>query len=207
MSGGEGSLLIGEVEYASDRVNKIAIGTWSYTAAFERIDAALTSAPAFQRGNRGVYALVDLPLAQIGSAKIDGALRFGTADARFNAIDQYTGLAVTVSHPFENGAAQAFGLAIAHGRLGAPYLAAQRFAGAPAASAETSFEITYRAPVTDWLALAPAVQFVSNPGADRALRDAWVVGLRFEISREKSWQTTAQRIVPSGPAVARSDEK
>ena len=42
-------------------------------------------------------------------------------------------------------------------------------AGIPAAIAETSYELTYRAPVTGWLALAPSVQFVSNPGADLAM--------------------------------------
>ena len=101
---GEGSLLIGELEYASDRVNKISLGLWSYTADFDRLDAGLTTGPQSQHGNRGVYALVDLPLANVGPARIDGSLRVGLADARFNPVDEFVGATVVVSHPFASRA-------------------------------------------------------------------------------------------------------
>ena len=200
LQGGEGSLLIGELEYASDRVNKISLGLWSYTAAFERLDAGQTT------GNRGAYALVDLPLANIGAAEVDGSLRVGIADARFNAIDEFAGATVVVSHAFTARPDDAFGFAVAYGRTGDLYRAVQSLAGAPAASAETSFELTYLSPLTGWLTLAPSVQFVHSPGADLALRDAWVVGLRFELSHEKTWPMFAQRAAPAAPSVARADE-
>jgi porin len=205
MARGEGSLLIGEMEYMNDRVNKISLGLWSYTADFERLDAELTTGAASQDGNRGVYALVDLPLANVGPARIDGSLRLGIADGRFNPVDEYVGATVVVSHPIESRPDDAFGLAVAYGRTGDIYRRVQALAGIPAASAETSFELTYRAPVTGWLALLPSVQFVRNPGADLAMRDAWVVGLRFELSHEKSWPRFAQRSVPHDPSVAQAD--
>ena len=201
---GEGSLLIGEMDYTSERVNKISLGIWSYTADFERLDAELTTGPQSQHGNQGVYALVDLPLANVGPARIDGSLRLGLADGRFNPVDEYVGATVVVSHPFAGRPDDAFGLAVAYGRTGKIYRTVQALAGIPAASAETSYELTYRAPVTAWLALAPSVQFVSNPGADLAMRDAWVVGLRFELSHEKSWPMFAQRATPGAPSVAQS---
>ncbi|HYJ39988.1 MAG TPA: carbohydrate porin [Steroidobacteraceae bacterium] len=204
VASGEGSLLIGEVEYMSDRVNKISLGMWSYTAEFERLDAELTTGAPSQDGNQGVYALVDLPLANVGPARIDGSLRLGLADGRFNPVDECVGATIVVSHPFANRPDDAFGLAVAYGRTGNIYRTVQALAGIPAASAETSYELTYRAPLTGWLALAPSVQFVSNPGADLAMRDAWVVGLRFELAHEKSWPMFAQRIAPSSPSVARS---
>jgi porin len=203
---GEGSLLIGELEYASDRFNKISVGLWSYTADFDRLDADQTTGPRSQDGNRGAYALLDLPLATFGAARVDGSLRVGVADARFNAVDQYAGATLVVSHPFESRPDDAFGLAVAHGRTGDVYRAAQAFAGVAAASAETSYELIYRAPLTGWLALAPSVQFVSNPGADLAMRDAWVVGLRFELAHEKSWPMFAQRGGAPGSSVARAVE-
>jgi porin len=201
---GEGSLLIGEMEYMSDRVNKISLGLWSYTADFDRLDAGLTTAP-HDHGNQGVYALVDLPLASAGPTRVDGSLRLGLADGRFNPVDEYVGATVVVSHPFTGRPEDAFGLAVAYGRTGDIYRTVQALAGVPAASAETSYELTYRAPVTSWLVLAPSVQFVSNPGADLALRDAWVVGLRFELSHEKSWPMFAQRSAPPAPSVAKAE--
>jgi porin len=203
---GEGSLLIGELEYASDRVNKISLGLWSYTADFDRLDVGQTTDPVQQHGNGGAYALVDVPLAQVGSARIDGSLRLGVADARFNAVDEYLGATVVVSHAFESRPDDALGFAVAYGHTGDLYRAVQNFAGVDAASAETSFELTYRSPLTSWLALAPSVQLVRNPGADLSMRDAWVVGLRFEISQEKSWPMVAKRAADSDPSVARAGE-
>ncbi|HEU5137819.1 MAG TPA: carbohydrate porin [Steroidobacteraceae bacterium] len=200
LAGGEGSLLIGELEYASERVNKMSLGLWSYTAAFERLDSGATA------GNRGAYALVDLPLANIGAAEVDGSLRVGVADARFNAVDRFAGASVVVSHAFAARPGDALGFAVAYGRTGDLYRAVQSLAGVPAARAETSFELTYLSPITSWLMLAPSVQFVSNPGADLAMRDAWVVGLRFELSHEKAWPMFAQRAAQPAPAVARTDE-
>ena len=197
---GEGSLLIGELEYADDRVNKVSLGLWSYTAAFDRLDAGQTT------GNRGAYALVDLPLANVGAARVDGSLRIGVADARFNAVDEFAAASVVVSHPFATRPDDAFGFAVAYGRTGDLYRAVQSLVGVPAASAETSYELTWFAPVTSWFAFAPSVQFVHSPGADLAVRDAWVVGLRFEISHEKHWPMLAQRAAPPAPSVARTDE-
>jgi porin len=195
---GEGSLLIGELEYASDRVNKISLGLWSYTAAFDRLDADVVSGPASRHGNQGAYALVDMPLANVGAARVDGSLRIGFADARFNPVDEFAGATVVVSHAFARRPDDAFGLAVAYGRTGEVYRTVQTLAGVPAASAETSYELTYRAPMTEWLTLAPSVQFVDNPGADLAMSDAWVIGLRFELSHEKSWPRFAQRAAQPG---------
>jgi porin len=204
---GEGSLLIGEVEYMSERVNKISVGMWSYTADFDRLDAGLTTGPRSQDGNRGVYALVDLPLANVGPARIDGSLRFGLADGRFNPVDECVGATFVVSHPFGSRPDDALGLAVAYGHTGDLYRRVQALSGIPAASAETSYELTYRTPVTEWLMVAPSVQFISDPGADLAMRDAWVVGLRFELAREKSWPMFAQRNAPGEPSVAQAGTK
>jgi hypothetical protein len=49
----------------------------------------------------------------------------------------------------------------------------------------------------------PLVQYVSDPGVDAAIADAWIAGVRFELSREKSWQLSARRNVPSDETYAR----
>lgn len=201
----EGALLVGEVEYAGERIHKLAFGSWSYTARFERIDAD-SSGAAPAHGNDGFYALVDLKLGSSGQTDFDGALRVGMADDRFNAIDRYVGAAVTATHLWASRPDDAVGLGIAYAHTGVPYRAFMNFQGRPATAAETSLELVYRAELTGWLSLLPVVQYVVDPGMDAGLRDAWIAGLRFEVSREKSWQLSARRDVKPDESYARTRE-
>jgi porin len=199
----EGALLIGEVEHSSERIHKLAFGTWSYTARFEPIDAALDPAPP-ARGNNGFYALIDMKLASAGRTDLDGALRIGTASGRFNVFDRYAGAAVTASHVWESRPGDAIGFGVAYAHTGARYRALQSFLGQPATAAETCVELVYRAELAGWLSVLPSVQYVRDPGADSALDDAWVAGVRFEVSYERSWRLSARTNAPADAAYARS---
>ena len=53
---------------------------------------------------------------------------------------------------------------------------------APLERRETSVELTYRLAAAEWLTLQPNLQYVSNPGFDPGLRNAWVMGLRIELA-------------------------
>ena len=89
-------------------------------------------------------------------------------------------------------------------RLGDEYRALRSFEGQPATAAETTFELVYRAELTPWLSLLPNVQFVRAPGADPAVGDAWIGGLRFEVTRERAWQLLARRENGADQPYARS---
>lgn len=193
LSEDEGALFVGEIEYSSDRIHKLALGAWRYSADFERIDAAMLSSPVEQDGNQGFYAHLDAPLGMLGPVSIDGALRAGIADAQFNAVDSYMGVAFTASHLLQSRPGDTLGFGIARARLGDEYRAIRFFDGQPATAAETTFELVYRAELTPWLALLPVVQFVSDPGADPMMDDSWIAGLRFELTRDRSWQLNARR--------------
>jgi porin len=199
----EGALLAGELEYSSERFHKLAFGAWSYTARFAPIDAELNPAPR-ARGNDGFYALVDLRLASAGKTAIDGALRVGTASGRFNAFDRYAGAAITASHFWASRPGDAVGLGVAYAHTGAPYRAVQSFLAQPATAGETSVELVYRAELAGWLSVLPSVQYVRDPGADSALGDAWVAGLRFEVSYDRSWQLSARTRAAADDAYASS---
>jgi porin len=201
----EGALFIGEVEYSSEHVHKLAFGVWSYSASFERIDAPALVSAAEQDGNRGFYAHFDTRLGSVGAVDFDGALRAGTAAGRFNAVDQYAGLALTATHVFATRPGDTLGFGVAWAHLGEEYRALRSFDGPPATAAETVFELVYRAEFTPWLALLPHVQFVRDPGADPMAGDAWVAGLRFEVSRERSWQLNARRQAAPDDSYARTE--
>ena len=203
VSRGDGALLIGELEHSSERIHKLSVGAWSYTSRFERIDAELNPAPR-ARGNHGAYALIDVRVATAGTADIDAALRAGTARGRFNTFDRYVGAAVTASHLWDSRPDDALGLGIAHARSGAPYRALRNFQGQPATAGETTVELVYRAPLTDWLCVLPLVQYVRDPGMDPAVGNSWIAGLRFEVTREKSWPLSARHDSPTDDSYART---
>ena len=77
---------------------------------------------------------------------------------------------------------EALGLGVTSVQTGAPYRRTQAALGARVGQHETTVELTYRAQVTPWLAVQPDVQYVINPGADPALKNALVVGLRLEAA-------------------------
>lgn len=184
----EGALLIGELEYRSARLHKLAFGHWSYTADFEPLQSAGSGAGR-RSGNRGYYVHVDARLASAAGIDVDGGLRLGRANARFNAIDTYVGAAITASIPSRPDDVLGLGLAWAH--LGDDYQSLRRAQGDPATPAETTVELVYRAQLTPSLALLPNLQWIQDPGAREG--QSWVVGLRLEIGREHSWPLSAAR--------------
>ncbi len=204
VSSSEGALLIGEVEYSSDRIHKLSVGSWMYTAPFERIDAALQPSAAPEHGNHGFYTLVDLSLGTAGDVSFDGALRAGTAPAKFNAVDRYAGFAVTAQNLWKSRPGDSLGLGIAWAHAGDPFRDISAFEGAPATTAETVVELVYRTELTPWLVLLPNVQFIDDPGASHGVGDSWVAGLRFEMSHERTWQLSARRDAPADDSYARS---
>lgn len=201
----EGALLAGELEYASDRIHKLALGAWNYTARFEPVDAALRATPVAQHGNQGFYAHVDARLGSVGGLDFDGALRAGVADARFNAVERYLGVALTAAHVVPSRPDDTLGVGVAYAGLGAGYRDIRSFEGQPATAAETTVELVYRAELTPWLALLPNVQFVRDPGADPQVGDSWVAGLRFELVRDRAWPSNARREPPLDDSYARTE--
>ncbi len=174
--------LIGELAFAPARLHKLALGAWSYTASFERIDAGATGNAARGKGNRGAYAMIDAPLGSLGDARVDGMLRAGVADARYNAVGTYVGGAVVVSNLLSGRPDDGLGIAVAHARTGRQFRAQLAADGGRPAHSETAVELTWRAPLAQWLAVVPSVQWVASPGADRSVRNAFVAGFRFEMS-------------------------
>jgi len=47
---------------------------------------------------------------------------------------------------------------------------------------ETAIEAYYNAKVTGWLNVTPGIQYIANPGGDRAVNDVWIVGIRAQMA-------------------------
>ena len=74
------------------------------------------------------------------------------------------------------------GLGVTGAHNGSQFKAASLNSGTPVDIAETTFELTYSDKITQWLSVQPDIQYIINPGTDKALDNALVLGTRFTIN-------------------------
>ncbi len=179
LSGDDGALVVAEFGWTANEWRKLAVGAWAYTADFDRL--ASTGGPQ-DDGNNGWYAFADRTVWQGTSAMAAAYLRAGRAEDRFNPFDTYVGLGTSLTGFAASRPDDEVGVAVATTFTGNEYERARRLEDLDTDDYETSIELTYRAPITDWLTLQPDIQYIINPGVDPALDNALVISLRFELS-------------------------
>ncbi len=184
LAGDEGALFAAEWGMGRGRLTKFALGAWSYSGRFDSLAEfdSTSGEPAQRRGNRGLYAIVDFAIGEFGGRRVDAFTRVGVAEDRFNAVADYLGAGVVVSAPLSGRPDDLLGLAVASAGTGNAMRRLAIESGASLQRRETTVELTYRAPLTDWLTLQPDLQYVHQPGFDPGLQGAWVIGLRLEFS-------------------------
>jgi porin len=182
LSSDDGALLVAEFGWGDDDWRKLALGTWMYTADFAPL--ASPDGPE-DDGNWGWYAIADRTLWRGESATLAGYVRIGQAEDRFNPMDNYLGLGASVAGFLASRPDDELGLAVASGTSGDGLKAARQLDDLGTDSRETTIELTYRAPLTDWLTIQPDVQYIINPGFEPAFDNSLVILLRFELSYSK----------------------
>ncbi len=190
LGGGDGVLQALEYNYLSVGGARFTLGGWLYSADFDRVDGSLDASgdPLRDDGNGGVYASVDAPVysSPDSGLEINGFIRYGIANDTLNPLRSYLGAGAVLTGLIRSRPDDQLGIAVASARVGDPY--ARQFATSSLDSRETSIELTYSAQVTDWLRLQPDLQYVINPGLNRDLDNALVMGLRFELSATREWK-------------------
>jgi porin len=155
-------------------------GYWRNTGRFEdisKIDSL--GQPIVHRGNQGVYLLADKVIFEREDNRgIAGFLQLGWApDENINEFGSYIGGGLKYTGLIPRRARDEAGVAIAHA-----FLSDRLASESEREGSETTLELTYKAAINDHFALQPDVQIVFNPGADSAMKNALVVGLRLEMS-------------------------
>lgn len=197
---GDGALRVVEVGYTPGKAkrgvpdtysqtDKYTVGVWSYTARFPDLtEVNREGGPLRHNGNDGFYVLAERALYRKiynPDSHIDGFIRYGQASADFNQLSSYTQVGLVFSGMVASRSKDQFAVSCSTARTGDKYRRAASIAGMQAASHETIWEATYRVHKASWLTVQPDVQYVINPGADMRLKNATVLGVRFEISVQK----------------------
>ena len=173
--GQQGALIIGELDVAAGPAVKVQAGAWAYTSAFDALAEVTPANLPRRRSSHGGYLLVERAAPRADDADgLDLWGRVGVASAAVNPIGLYLGGGATWGN-----SKRRLGLAVAHARLGDPAVAA----GGPTVPdrAETIVEATAEFRINDRFAIQPDLQYVINPGWDRARPDALVAGVRFKF--------------------------
>jgi len=176
----EGALVIGEVglhrgqeEGASALPGYLKLGAWLHTADFDD-----TSGGSAHGENYGIYLIADQMLYRENEDQgLRAFVQIGGAPEDRNEVSFFLGAGVTYRGLFNGRDEDELGLAFGHARIGRSLRSADG-----RDSAETVIELTYKIQITPWFAIQPDLQYVINPGADPALKNAMVGLVRFEIS-------------------------
>jgi porin len=172
LGNGDGALLIGEIERAGTNGRLIA-GYWRYTAQFDRITGGTS------RNNDGYYLRGEARLTREADETqgLAGFFRLGFADGQINRFAGFASAGLTYTGLFPGRNQDQIGLAVATAFVSAR--ARQEF---ESTSAETAIELTYLAPITEFLSVQPNIQYVISPSANRQLSNALALGIRVSFS-------------------------
>ncbi len=165
---------------------KFALGGWYYTAKFDDLVEVNAAGNLIRRtGSSGVYGLIEKTVYREKQDAAQGLTLFarvGAADTRVNRFGFYTGSGINYTGLIPSRSQDELGFAVAAARNGKPFSKAASNAGTPIERWEVNLELTYRAQITPWLAMQPDMQYIINPGTNPALKNALVIGMRFEVS-------------------------
>ena len=165
-------------------IGKYAIGFWRYgNRVPDQFDRDANNEP-LQRRSQGAYLLAERTLTSLGDAGRDltAFARYSISDGHSTAIDRMGNLGLRLRGPLASRPEDALVIGWIHGRLAPKWRAAQAAGGTATADREDVFELTWRAAITPWLALQPALQSISHPGGGASTPRATVLGFRVEIA-------------------------
>jgi len=163
----EGYLYIAEGAYINEET-AYKLGVWRHTKANTQNGG---------QGLTGAYLVVDQPLWQWNESALGAFLQLGYAERGAENIKNYVGTGLHVSGLIPGRINDEAGVAMARVDFSDAYL----LANTGFKKNETVFEITYRAQLTDWLAIQPAFQYIMSPSGDPALKNAKVGLIRVEV--------------------------
>lgn len=180
---GDGDLLVGETDYMLGEKStngKIGIGAWKYTRKVDDLVDVDASGNPIKRRSDGMYVLGERQIYQVSGHDDQGLkifARYGIANGDVVQFDYAWSAGVVYTGLVPGRDKGQLGLGVEGAHTSNKY----RKAVGSADASETAYELTYSDNLTPWLAIQPDIQYIVNPSADPALKNAMVVGTRLTI--------------------------
>ena len=179
-----GALIIGEADYIASRTTKLMAGAWGYTGSFAALEPL--SANGTQRrvyGSEGGYVGGTTRLYSLSAHRgLDAFANIGVANGRVQVVNTSIDAGLSYTGPFASRPFDKLGVAVGAAHAGASYRKLQIANGDAVETYETNFELTYRAPINNWLTVQPDIQYWINPGVDPTRKNDLLFILHFEVS-------------------------
>lgn len=169
-----GALVIAEAGVEGER--KLAAGVWRYTERQDNVrDPNMDIA-------QGVYVLMEQPLNDPDGARaVTAFARAGVSDGETTPFQGGWQAGFLVERVFAGRPESVFSIGVNQGVISDGYRRNELDAGVPLARSEFQVEVTYADKIAPNVTLQPDVQWVRNPGGDRSVDDALILGLRVSV--------------------------
>lgn len=153
----------------SPHAGRLAFGAWEHSGDFTRFDGGSDD------GTSGLYALFEQGV-NVHGRELEAFLQLGEADEDVAAITRHVGLGLSASGVFLPERDDALGAGVSWAKLsdapGTPF----------SEDAETAIEVFYGLKLLPGVRLKPDLQYISDPGGDASVSDAWIFTLRMTVS-------------------------
>lgn len=172
----DGELLIAEAGWTG--AGKLALGAWAYSQRMDDQREVDASGAPLRRRPRGAFLVIETPLTATATAFLKSGVSEG--DTQPLKATWQAGLRMQPLFAARPDSALAFG--VSQVRLAKGYRANGLDSGQNLDHAETLVELAYSDQLSPQIRLQPDLQYIRRPGADRAIADAIMAGVRLEVA-------------------------
>jgi porin len=163
--------------------NKIGVAGWRYSKKQDDLFDTVGGVPV-QRTPSGAYVIAERVLLDGGDkgASFTGFLRAGFSDGNTGPLKsdwQFGGL---LTHVFASRPDSQFSFGVDQASLGNKFRKASASGGTPLGSTETHLEVTYADSIGKHVVIQPDLQYILDPGGDKAAKSELVFQLRLKGS-------------------------
>lgn len=175
----DGLLIAGEVGVGE--TVRFSLGGWTFTHAFDALNATAADGSPLQERPAGVYAMTEAKLAQGGQRAVTAFLRGGVARSRTQPFSRSLQTGILVAPGIIGRDDSAVSLGFHYSGTSDDFRQAQIAAGDPAWRSETAIELTYSDRLLPHLTLQPDLQVIRMTGDATAARTTVLTTLRVTI--------------------------
>jgi porin len=141
----------------------------------------LADADKSYRDDLGFYTTCDQMIAKENDEPGDSQglgifFRYGNTDSKRNDITNFWSTGFQYQGLFEGRDNDVFGFGFAHGTF------SDKASTTYTEDYESAFEIYYNAQLMKWLTISPDLQYIINPGGNKDIPNATVVGVRVQMT-------------------------